>query len=185
MQNKKFTLIELLIVIAIAMLIFGITVPNLTSLPAGIQKKAAISAVNNTFKSARLLAASQSIHTMVKISDNGSTISVIPSSSPLSSDIIFLNNSLSDEQENYQSVKNIETIKTSLPNGCKIYVEDSEFYDPTAQDNQAFYFYSDGTGKGPNAALKIGSSFYSLIVTNITGKVDIVEIENTPEFIKE
>jgi type II secretory pathway pseudopilin PulG len=178
MQNrsKKFTLIELLITMTIAIILIGLVGQNLMKKPAGIRRKEAIGQLRVCFSDARMMALATHGTSAIKLENDGTKLQVDVISAPQNT---FAKSQRMLEEEKKESKKSYRIIAKpitfELPNGCKIEPADESI--DLESSSTMFSFYSNGEAIGKRFMLTAGSKIFFIEVDRLTGKLILTEDE--------
>jgi len=177
--SKQFTLIELLITMTIAIILFGLAGQNLMKKPAGLRRREAINQLKVCFSDARMLALATNSKTAIKLTDKGQKIEVVKVASQFNP---FAQSSrvLAEENNETQTKKErivAKPISFALPNGCKIEPIDEEIGQDIDHPITMFFFYPEGEATGDSYKLVTGTQSFLIQVDQLTGQLILTENE--------
>ncbi len=183
--SKRFTLIELLIVLAITGAVLGVALPNLITKPAGILKKDAIVKIESAFTQAKLMAMASGEKAMLVVDIDKNLIVVEPAKRKENYGQLLnrlKNPELEDFEGTTQPKENVifKKIRQEMDKGVSFEAEDEALESNISTDTSIarYYFYSDGEAFGPEITVVIGTQKFALNVDKLTGKPNLLEIED-------
>lgn len=183
--SQKFTLIELLIVLAITGIVLGVALPNLITKPAGILKKDTIVKIESAFTQAKLMAMASGEKSTLVVDLNKKLIVVEPTRNKENYGQL-LNQLRNPELEDFedQSKSNepviFKKIYQEMDKGVSFEAEADDLEENLSTETSIarYHFYSDGEAFGPEITVNIGTAKYVLNVDKLTGKPNLCEIED-------
>lgn len=189
MVRNFFTIMELLVVVAITSLILAIALPSIGKFPSGVLTRRTISDLEVGFNNARLMALASGSKVTISVNFERDEVTVSPTNKSAELNQL-IQRAQNPEMEEFDGVeqtrsKNVlfNEIKLKLHNGVKIKpqedfeLESYDFSDPDQSKRYVFEFYPEGEAFGPVLDLNIGTAKYSLEVDRITGKPIIIQLD--------
>ena len=189
-QCRRFTLIEIIIVIAIMAVIVGLVLPRIGKLPEGLRIENCIGTFETAFRDAALRASATGATVKVKLDAAGNKLDLeeiarppLPTvatpapggvASTLSSSRAPMTAAQAPNEppaeSRYSGGKSYE-----LPNGIEWKLEtwDAELY-----GSPSYTFYPNGEAAGPRLEFDAGNRRLRLDVNRLTGRPLVTEIEN-------
>lgn len=185
LKITQFTLIELLIVIAISCAVLGLTLPNLIVKPPGILKKDTIVKIETSFKRARLMAMASGTTSELVVDIDKNLIAVAPVQGEEDYSRL-LQNLQNPELEELDTTPTkykpaiFKEVHEKMPNGVSFDADDEALTENLATSTSIarFHFYADGEASGPQVFVNMGTQKYTLKVDRLTGRPVILSIED-------
>jgi len=160
-RQQNFTLIEIIVVIAIIMLIAGVSIFSISRMPAGIIMTNTVAKIEKLMVTAQSQAAFQGKQINVNFDDEEKIFYIAPPG-------------YDADDENNTVIYNKGSKKDVFAIDKNIEVTFPDFYEEKVQ----YMFFSDGSASGPNMILSLKGQKRQMHISPLTGIVFIKNMSN-------
>ncbi len=174
-MRRRFTLIEILTVLAIVAVVLGVVLPRVTRIP----KRLAVEGARTSFVSVlrecsvRAVASGRTIQARLDASGTGFVVTAAPAEKDALSDSKLPDGSSGEPEDAVPGLVVPNQSNYSLPSG--VAWDDESLPDP---DNPpVFTFYADGSASGPDLVYVVAKRRFLLAVDRLTGRPEIRELQ--------
>jgi prepilin-type N-terminal cleavage/methylation domain-containing protein len=174
-MKRRFTLIEILVVLAIMALVMGTVLPRLLRIPKRVQIDGARTSILGALRECAVRAVASGQTVRAKLDADGHTfqvLSVAPAKDALSESKLPDATEDEDTSANGTIVPSKTTYK--IPKGVTWELDDWDLEDEESRVPE-FTFYADGEASGPDLVFVIVKRRFLLHIDRLTGRADIDE----------
>lgn len=173
-MRRRFTLIEILTVLAIVALVLGVVMPRITRIPKRLVVEGARTSFVSILRecSVRAVASGRTIQARLDASGTGFVVTAAPAEKDALSDSKLPDGSSGEPEDAPPGLVVPNQSNYSVPSG----VSWAEDYTLDPDYLPVFTFYADGSASGPDLVYVVAERRFLLGVDRLTGRPEIREL---------